>query len=1095
MADAADAEGARGGCAFFSGPAVHVVAATTVAAAVAVFVALSASAPRSAWSWSSLAGIPDSGAVATPRLSAVLLAADSAFVVLYVLAGWLTFRSTWSNAERVESVDPARYGAFARRMAGWGSIGFSYVAIAGLADLIENALTNAVRLNPQEQGSMLLMATTAAAWSKWISLVPGLGALLVTSVATATRRHDLCHRDPVEGPIWSGGRNRHPPPFVVQGRRVGVSLSGGGIRSAAFSLGALQAVSESKLNPINYVTSVSGGGYMAAAWASMSGDEAAAPFKRRSPEERWVRHHTDYLVSSGGVVIGAVTAMLGGFLLNLLLIILLFQTLAHPLGWAISSAHPELRAKTPIVTIGSQPEATVLWAERVAGVEATKTDGTVGNPLAVPYLIEIGLSDADVRMAASVDDTPRPERLQFDVVPGLIVETPSGLSIARQPHMTPSSDRPPVKVARQPRLELEDPLNPLAAQGRLSRTSPRAVEELLRIHDPVLRQETGTLGRENIAAPTWIWIVLGSLTLIAIALWLADVSLRHESGLLAGSNRLAAGVAKLVVGAFLFLVGLPWLGTALPAWLRNFPGYDASSTGWGALSAFVAAAATMIWKLRGRLSGRIPWLRRFRGRPQVFDAVTGLAIVAVLVVVFVAFVDIATANGPNGRLEGIHDRWMWDGPDWARWAGATGLLSVLLAVPVSAHAWSLYTFYRSRLGEAYMLERIDEPHSDDSADLPSAATYRVSPLRGSKVHGWQWADPRSPSARSAAKLDEKVFDPRRVTSLATAANPKVSVPSPDSRPDVGRIEEWVVCAAVNIRGSGEAAPGRAAGSFSFSKSWVGGPEVGWIKTSLYLQHLSKSRLRDVSVPSTVTISGAAFSPAMGKMSKPWQGRLLALLNLRLGVWVPNPMTVRQGRHYGGLRAPNAMWYLRELIGWFDRTAPYVYLTDGGHWENLGLVELLRRGCTEIWMVSAAGDGLSSFETLAQALALAHEEIGVEFDGLELESLRPTEKPAADGPRRVLRDGAATATAPSSFVRGRFQYGDGTRGSITVIEAALVGNLPWDVHSYAERNDDFPDISTGWQLMNHRDFEAYRMLGYTQTTEALATDDLVVMRTT
>ena len=49
---------------------------------------------------------------------------------------------------------------------------------------------------------------------------------------------------------------------------------------------------------------------------------------------------------------------------------------------------------------------------------------------------------------------------------------------------------------------------------------------------------------------------------------------------------------------------------------------------------------------------------------------------------------------------------------------------------------------------------------------------------------------------------------------------------------------------------------------------------------------------------------------------------------------------------------------------------------------------------------------------------------------------------------------------------------------------MIGDAPWDVHSYAERNKDFPDISTGYQLMDHRDFEAYRMLGFVQTQRAL-----------
>ena len=164
-------------------------------------------------------------------------------------------------------------------------------------------------------------------------------------------------------------------------------------------------------------------------------------------------------------------------------------------------------------------------------------------------------------------------------------------------------------------------------------------------------------------------------------------------------------------------------------------------------------------------------------------------------------------------------------------------------------------------------------------------------------------------------------------------------------------------------------------------------------------------------------------------------------------------------------------------------------------KNLGLVELLRRGCTDIWLISAAGDGADSFETLAQAFALAREELGVEFQ-IELEPLRarpeqePPDCPGARSSgtspprryeqpgarrRRLLRQGKAVATAPESYSRGTFSVplpdGSGRLpGTITVVEATLIGDAPWDVHSYAERNEDFPDISTGYQLMDHRDFE-------------------------
>lgn len=1025
------------------------------------------------WSWSTKAAQLTSPA--EPPGPNWLLIVDFLFAAWYVAVALLFLLATLSKAEEINDIDPARYGSFARRVARWSLTGFVYVAVAGLADWAENASTLLANGRKLNAGAGVLVAATAAAWVKWLALAAGATALLVTAVAAVVRRHDLKSLTPDERvPPWKGGRNRHPAVFDVdpQEKRTGVSLSGGGIRSAAFSLGALQAIADSRLAPIKYVTSVSGGGYMAAAWASLSREGSTPPFLRRSPEERWVRHHTDYLVSNGGVVLGAAAALLGGFAVNLLFVFLAFQVVAHPAGWVLGAAHPELTAREPIVNIVRQPDAAVGTPEIVSRAVAVNAEGERSRPIVSAYTVPLTLSGTLVTTAATVDaEAKHPLTPALKVRPALIVESKDGLKVARQPLLT-IGDTELLSVARQPRLSVEGGPGEATVAADGSMLEPEDVKAFVKVEAPLLRQRSGTLGRSDMAAPTWLWMSLASIGLLSVVLWAIDRRLlRRESDpdnerstasdLLAGSNVVAAGVAKLLAFAVAAFLILPWLAVNLPKSIGNLPGYDTVATGWRAVGAFLAAAGTILWRLRGTI--KLPGLKRFRGRGYIIDGALGLVVVALLATTFVAFVDVALANGPNGRLEGVYERWLPGAPDWARWAVALGLLTAMLLVQVPSHAWSLYTFYRSRLGEAYMLQRIPE----------AGDTYRVAPVRGRAVHEWQWA----------AADDEAGGD----------AGPSLAMPQGGARlGDVGAIQEWVVCTTVNIRGSGEAAPGRGAGSFSFSKSWVGGPEVGWMKTSQYLENLDDARCRDVSVPSSVTISGAAFSPAMGKMSKPWQGRLFALANLRLGVWVPNPMAISHGREFNKRRSPNAAWYLRELIGWFDRTAPYVYLTDGGHWENLGLVELLRRGCTDIWMVSAAGDGISSFETLAQAFALAREEVGVNFTDLDLEKLRP-QAADADSRRRLLRDDGQAGTAASSFVRGKFFYGDQTEGRITVIEAALLGDLPWDVHSYAERNGDFPDLSTGYQLMDHRDFEAYRMLGFTQTTRALASDDLVPMR--
>jgi hypothetical protein len=1170
--------------------------AAAAGAAVFLFGALVICGGPGEFSWTARAAVKSS-VHAPSDAKPLLLGVDQVFVAAYLATGWIAFRLTIRIAEAIASIDRARYEPFARRVARWAQAGLVYVLIGAIADTFENALSYLILVEQIALNGSARTALTAAAWVKWLALAGGSVALLITLVSAKVRRTDMPNaEDPC--PPWRAGRQRHPHKFDTDKRepRIGVSLSGGGIRSAAFSLGALQAISKSQIRPIRYITSVSGGGYMAAAWASLAGkDSVEAPFEPRSPEERWVRHHTDYLISSAGVVIGAALSLVGGLLVNLAIVFVLFGVVTHPLGWLLRAAHPELGATT-IASIAEQPELAIDRAgvKTVSDVVVLKDDGSAGGAAAVSYVVPFTFDqNASIHKvslktgkSSRVRCGENNDEAELRIKPAIVIQSPKGLQVARQPVLVKACDLnlPPaaIRVITQPLLKVQDAPSTSAASTSAGSLTGYEMSRFLDLEQPKVRQYTGTVGRPDLNVRAWHWIAVAALGAAVAFAWIIDASVRRDETdrLLAGSHRVTVAIAKLAAAVAVLLVALPWLTRSLPGWIAELPGYDRDVAGWRAVSAFAVAAGSVLWRLRGSL--KLPGLKAFRGRSYIFDGLIGAVIVALLASLFIGLVDIAAANGPRGRLAGIHDSWAGSHSDLRRWAFLCGALVFVLIAPASAHAWSMYTFYRSRLADAYMLTR-DRDSVRQGAALPPSVpdceerTPRVVPRRGKAVHDWQWhpkpeekatkkkrkrwklsrrdgahttpgaADPGArsrddspigvddrptadagppptktgeglkgptlgrlsgsgheaalasvPGEEGSGRLEQEVERApvnrrrgRRARRRAAALAAQASKPTdaevaelavPKRPASVGPVEEWVVCTAVNIRGSGEAAPGRAAGSFTFSSEWVGGPEVGWMETKEYLKAINFSR--DVSVPSTVTISGAAFSPAMGKMSKPWQGRLFALLNLRLGVWVPNPMAVRQGRKYHWLRGPNAAWYLRELVGWFDRTAPFVYLTDGGHWENLGLVELFRRGCTDIWMVSAAGDGTSSFETLGQALALAREEVGIEILELDLEPLRPMEEVRKDSPRRLLRKGKAVPTAPKTHVSGTFAYGDTTPGRITIIEAALVGDLPWDVHSYGERNEDFPDISTGYQLMDHRDFEAYRMLGQYQTSCAI-----------
>ena len=116
---------------------------------------------------------------------------------------------------------------------------------------------------------------------------------------------------------------------------LGLALSGGGIRSATFSFGVLQALAQSELiRQIDYISTVSGGGYIGA-WLSAciyrARTEALqdpvceieariAPKNiRRAGEEptRFLRAYSNYLTPRLGLLSGDTLAALAGFARNL----------------------------------------------------------------------------------------------------------------------------------------------------------------------------------------------------------------------------------------------------------------------------------------------------------------------------------------------------------------------------------------------------------------------------------------------------------------------------------------------------------------------------------------------------------------------------------------------------------------------------------------------------------------------------------------------------------------------------------------------------------------------------------------------------------
>jgi len=359
--------------------------------------------------------------------------------------------------------------------------------------------------------------------------------------------------------------------------------------------------------------------------------------------------------------------------------------------------------------------------------------------------------------------------------------------------------------------------------------------------------------------------------------------------------------------------------------------------------------------------------------------------------------------------------WMLYAPLWKLCALIVGVGAVwlLFATFVDENEFSMNGFYRNRLVRCYLAPSNRRRRGDPDADL----------------------------------------DPTDDLPLDCVTAPRGRRPRP-------RPLYPLVCASVNLTaGAGLDWQDRKAASFVFSPLYCGHQRVPLRDGDLPIgddPSMTPSRLaRELTLGTAMAVSGAAISPNMGYHSSPAVAFLLTLFNARLGWWVQNHNAARGERSFVGRNL------LSEMLSQTTAYGRHVHVSDGGHFENLGLYELVRRRCRFILSVDASADPDRDFEGLGNAI----ERCRVDFDAhVEIDT-------------GLMRPDAQTGTSHRCAALGKIRYADGSAGILLYLKPSLLGNEPPDIAHYAASHREFPHEPTSDQFFDERQFEAYRYLGY------------------
>lgn len=243
-------------------------------------------------------------------------------------------------------------------------------------------------------------------------------------------------------------------------------------------------------------------------------------------------------------------------------------------------------------------------------------------------------------------------------------------------------------------------------------------------------------------------------------------------------------------------------------------------------------------------------------------------------------------------------------------------------------------------------------------------------------------------------------------------------------------------------------------------------------------HPTKPTETGPGLGSVLTVSGAAVSPSWGYHSSRITAFLMTLFNVRLGVWLPNPSKATADELRLARPSNSLMALIDEMLGETTDESQAIYLSDGGHFENLGLYEMFRRRCSWIVVVDAGADDKCTLVDLGNAIRKVGIDLGV---GVKMRDIRIYPRDKLEF-KKHLKSKKNQIPEALGFAYGDIVYSKWHTGHLLYIKPSFLPSVPTDVRSYGAEHELFPHELTLDQWFSESQFESYRELGQYQMNE-------------